>query len=573
MQTLHPGVYLQEVSSGIQPIEGVSTSTGGFIGKAQKGPVSQAVLITAPSQYSSVFGDYLPDSWLTHSVFQFFGNGGTACYVVRVTGPGAATAAVAIKDRRNPAGKTLQVQAASPGVWANVLDLVVTDGTLEPSNEFDLAVYLDHSGENPPLPPELLETFENLSMGPNDVNFVEKVVNGVSKYITTTADVANLANAGAGTSRSGQLTVGTGAAGLKLLTGVAGGATATPGSNGPPPTAGSLRSGDAPSTNPTADQRLFLINVNADGPQQVQIPGAASTGSDIAAAIQSAVTALAARTSANQPAYTGFTCVYQTPVAAQPFYLMTSGTAGSGSSVAVTEVMLLNGTGAALLGLGVAHGGTESPGVAGPPATNGESLSAPNPAVNIPADGRRFMINLDGDGAQEVVFSPATPTGADVASAIQAVVRGLPPRNAGNAGAYTGFTAQFVTPVAPAQPFYQLASGTTGAASSVVVTDSLKPAGGISLPAGVRSFVISVNSDGPHQVDITGPQPDGASIAGAIQAAVRGLNAKRSANTAAFKSFTCQYDNTAAANNPSLLLTSGAPGANSAVTVTNFSSL
>ena len=39
---LSPGVYVEEVSSGIRPIEGVGTSTGAFIGIAEKGPIGGA---------------------------------------------------------------------------------------------------------------------------------------------------------------------------------------------------------------------------------------------------------------------------------------------------------------------------------------------------------------------------------------------------------------------------------------------------------------------------------------------------------------------------------------------------
>ena len=58
MELLHPGVYIQEVSSGVRPIEGVSTSTAAFIGKAQMGPLDKAVLITSLlPEFDNAFGD------------------------------------------------------------------------------------------------------------------------------------------------------------------------------------------------------------------------------------------------------------------------------------------------------------------------------------------------------------------------------------------------------------------------------------------------------------------------------------------------------------------------------------
>ena len=56
---LSPGVYVEEVSSGSRPIEGVGTAVAGFVGFAEKGPVSQPTLVTNWTQFTKVFGrDY-----------------------------------------------------------------------------------------------------------------------------------------------------------------------------------------------------------------------------------------------------------------------------------------------------------------------------------------------------------------------------------------------------------------------------------------------------------------------------------------------------------------------------------
>jgi hypothetical protein len=73
MEPLHPGVYIQEVPSGVRPMDGVSTSTAAFIGKAQIGPFDQAVLIRGLRRSSRTpSARFLPDSFLAHSLFQFF---------------------------------------------------------------------------------------------------------------------------------------------------------------------------------------------------------------------------------------------------------------------------------------------------------------------------------------------------------------------------------------------------------------------------------------------------------------------------------------------------------------------
>ncbi len=85
METLHPGVYIQEVSSGDRPIEGASTSTTAFIGITEKGPVDHALMVTSFAEFQANFGNFLRESWLAYSALQFFNNGGTRLYIARVT--------------------------------------------------------------------------------------------------------------------------------------------------------------------------------------------------------------------------------------------------------------------------------------------------------------------------------------------------------------------------------------------------------------------------------------------------------------------------------------------------------
>src|ERR1043165_6386915 len=141
METLHPGVYIQEVPSGLRPIEGVSTSNAAFIGKAQMGALDQARLVTNPQEFENAYGGYLADSSLAHAVHQFFNNGGKKAYIVRVAGAGAVPADISIKDRKG--AKTLTIEAANEGAWGNKLDVLITDGQLDPGNEFTLQVYME----------------------------------------------------------------------------------------------------------------------------------------------------------------------------------------------------------------------------------------------------------------------------------------------------------------------------------------------------------------------------------------------------------------------------------------------
>src|SRR5580704_14320887 len=99
MNPQHPGVYIQEVSSGVHPIQGVSTSTAAFLGKAAMGPLGQATMVTSFIQFTTTFGTFLSDSFLAHAALQFFNNGGTNLYVVRVAN-GAAVASTSVADQK-----------------------------------------------------------------------------------------------------------------------------------------------------------------------------------------------------------------------------------------------------------------------------------------------------------------------------------------------------------------------------------------------------------------------------------------------------------------------------------------
>ncbi|MFF8018631.1 phage tail sheath subtilisin-like domain-containing protein [Streptomyces sp. NPDC007929] len=96
---LTPGVFVEETSSGIKPIQGVGTATAAFIGFTEKGPVDEAVLVTSWTQYTNVFGEFTAGAYLPQSVYGYFLNGGGNAYVISLgtgaeeSGPAAVPAA------------------------------------------------------------------------------------------------------------------------------------------------------------------------------------------------------------------------------------------------------------------------------------------------------------------------------------------------------------------------------------------------------------------------------------------------------------------------------------------------
>jgi phage tail sheath protein FI len=84
-----PGVYVEEVSSGSKPIEGVGTAVAAFVGLAPGGPVGRPIRISSWNQFGRVYSDpqpengpFMPGAYLAHAVYGFFQNGGGTCWVV-----------------------------------------------------------------------------------------------------------------------------------------------------------------------------------------------------------------------------------------------------------------------------------------------------------------------------------------------------------------------------------------------------------------------------------------------------------------------------------------------------------
>lgn len=123
---LSPGVYVEEYESGAVPMEGVGTSTAGFVGLAEKGDViGKPQLVTSFSDYVRIFGGYLSETkfgdkrYLPYAVEHFFINGGSRAFVMRVC-PADAKAAATKSD------SILSFTAKNPGEWGNRIKVTVS---------------------------------------------------------------------------------------------------------------------------------------------------------------------------------------------------------------------------------------------------------------------------------------------------------------------------------------------------------------------------------------------------------------------------------------------------------------
>lgn len=125
---LSPGVYVEEIDNGPRSIEGVGTSTAGFIGMAEKGPIEGAPeLVTTFNSFLRIYGGFLSEfthgeyRFLAHTVEQFFTNGGTRCYVMRVA-----------PEDAKPATKKqgfITATAVNPGKWGNKVIVTLSQAT------------------------------------------------------------------------------------------------------------------------------------------------------------------------------------------------------------------------------------------------------------------------------------------------------------------------------------------------------------------------------------------------------------------------------------------------------------
>jgi hypothetical protein len=118
----YPGVYIEEIPSGVRTITGVATSITAFVGRAQRGPVNQPVTITSYADFVRIFGGLWLGGAMGYAVRDFYLNGGSTAIIVRVVHSGDADATKnAAKAGITLAGGPPNLLASSEGAWGNQL--------------------------------------------------------------------------------------------------------------------------------------------------------------------------------------------------------------------------------------------------------------------------------------------------------------------------------------------------------------------------------------------------------------------------------------------------------------------
>jgi uncharacterized protein len=136
---LSPGVYMEEVSSGSKPIEGVGTAVAAFVGFAEEGPIDEPILVTNWTQFAKTFGGFVEGTYLAHAVYNYFLAGGGVAYVVRIGADDGAKEhelPTATAELPPAAGERapFEVRALQPGADGDLITVEVADAS-EPNDE------------------------------------------------------------------------------------------------------------------------------------------------------------------------------------------------------------------------------------------------------------------------------------------------------------------------------------------------------------------------------------------------------------------------------------------------------
>jgi uncharacterized protein len=177
----YPGVYVEEVPSGVRTITGVATSITAFVGRALRGPVDTPVRVQSYAEFTRLFGGLWQPAPLSYAVNHFFQHGGSDAIIVRVFNGdvAASTATITLPTSSTP----LVLEAASPGEWGAALRATVDHETRDTSDSllFNLLIEeLDQPGGTTTRSSEL---HRNVSALPTSSRFVDTVLNERSALV------------------------------------------------------------------------------------------------------------------------------------------------------------------------------------------------------------------------------------------------------------------------------------------------------------------------------------------------------------------------------------------------------
>ena len=123
----YPGVYVDEIPSGVRTITGVATAVTAFFGRALRGPVNVATIINSFGDFERTFGGLWVESSLGYAVRDFYMNGGQQAIIVRLVSSGAQGVVLGCTeigllvdspDSPVPLFDTTELHARAAALWA-----------------------------------------------------------------------------------------------------------------------------------------------------------------------------------------------------------------------------------------------------------------------------------------------------------------------------------------------------------------------------------------------------------------------------------------------------------------------
>ncbi|MEM9092368.1 MAG: phage tail sheath C-terminal domain-containing protein [Cyanobacteria bacterium P01_F01_bin.53] len=180
VQVSYPGVYIQEIPSGVRTITGVSTSIAAFVGMVQRGRLNVPINVLNFTDYERAFGSDTSMSEMADQVRLFFQNGGQNAYIMRIA-EGAMQAAVTLSNEFNQ--PTIKFAAKDFGLIGESVRFTVDYDTPQPESTFNLTVFREIV-VNAELQIVERESHLDLSMNPNLGRYVKTVLDRDSRLLT-----------------------------------------------------------------------------------------------------------------------------------------------------------------------------------------------------------------------------------------------------------------------------------------------------------------------------------------------------------------------------------------------------
>ena len=188
VQPTFPGVYVQEVPSGVRTITGVSTSVAAFVGMVNRGPLGQPTRVLSFADYERAFGDDTSVSEMTDQVRQFFLNGGQQAFIMRIAN-GADEAAVTVRDEAN-ANDVLLLTAKEAGQIGDTIRVAIDYNTSSPESSFNVRIFRHEADGQGGLLEVESEQFSNLTMDPGSGQYAVDVISQQSKLVNAELPLA-----------------------------------------------------------------------------------------------------------------------------------------------------------------------------------------------------------------------------------------------------------------------------------------------------------------------------------------------------------------------------------------------